>query len=90
MMNGLKKSDSGIVARKPANKGPSGPAEPVERRPGPKGNPQGRHTRRAQDRGSVSRAAERIRQAAKRNPGERLVALLHHVNVATLREAFVR
>lgn len=70
MTNGLKKSDSGVVARKPANKGPSGPAEPVERRPGPKGNPQGRHTRRAQDRGSVSQAAERIRQAAW--PAQRL------------------
>ena len=85
----MEKSDSGVVARKPANKGLPGPAEPVERRPGPKGNPQGRHTRRAQDRGSVSPAAERIRQAAERKPGERLVALLHHVNVDTLRAAFL-
>ena len=54
----------------------------------PKGNPEGQSTRRAQDRGSVTQAADRIRQAARRNPGERLVALLHHINVDTLRDAY--
>ena len=49
-MNGLEKSDSGIVVTKPANKGPSGPAELVERRPGPEGNPEGQSTGRAQKR----------------------------------------
>ncbi len=33
-------------------------------------------------------AADRIRQAAKRNPEERLVALLHHITVSVLSEAF--
>ena len=88
MMYDLEKSDSGIVAGKPANKGPRGLAEPVEPRPGPKGNPGSQHTGRAQERGTVSHAADRIREAAKRNPGERLVALLHHVNRETLRDAF--
>ena len=88
MMNDLEKSDPGIVAGKPANKAPSGAAELVERRPGPKGNSEGQSTYRAQDRERVTQAADRIRQAAKRNPGVRLVALLHHVNVDTLREAF--
>ncbi len=30
MMNGMEKSDSAMVAMKPANKGASAPAEPVE------------------------------------------------------------
>ena len=73
---------------KPANNGPSGPAEPGERRGGPKGNPKGQSSRRAQKRGSESQAADRIRQAAKRNPDECLVALLHHVTVDCLRDAY--
>ncbi len=88
MMYGSKKSDSPIVAMKPANNGPSGPAEPGERRGGPKGNPKGQSSRRAQKRGSESQAADRIRQAAKRNPDECLVALLHHVTVDCLRDAY--
>ena len=39
-MNDLKKSDTGIVARKPANKAAQAAAEPVERRPVTNGNPQ--------------------------------------------------
>ena len=44
MMYGLKESDSGIVASKPANNGLLSPAESVEQRPGPKGNPEHRRT----------------------------------------------
>ena len=73
---------------KPANKGLPGPAEPGERRAGPKGNPGSQSSCRAQKRGSESQAADRIRQAAKRNPEERLVALLHHITVSVLAEAF--
>ena len=43
---------------------------------------------RAQKRGTMSHGADRIRQAAKRNPKERLVALLHHITVPVLSEAF--
>ena len=88
MMNDLKKSDLAIVAMNPANNGPSGSAEPGEQRAGPKGNPEGQSSCRARKRGSESQAADRIRQAARRNPGERLVALLHHVTVDRLRSAF--
>ena len=87
-MNDWKKSDSAIVPVKAANKGSSGPAELLEGRAGPKGNAVGRSPRRAQKRGSGSQAADRIRQAAKRNPEERLVALLHHVTVDVLHDAF--
>ena len=36
----------------------------------------------------VSQEVDRLRRAAGRNPGERLVSLLHHVNRKTLRAAF--
>lgn len=88
MMNGLKKSDPAIVAMKPANNGPPGPAEPVEQRAGPKGNPERQSSRRAQKRESETQAADRVRQAARRNPDERLVALLHHVTTESLHDAY--
>ena len=87
-MNDLKKSDPAIVARKRANKGRQRPAEPVEPRAGAKGNPESQSRHRAQKRGSLSQAADRIRQAAKRNPEERLTALLHHITPEALTEAF--
>ncbi len=88
MTKGLEKSDPAIVAVKPANKGRPRPAEQVEPRAGAEGNPESQNTRRAQKRASVSHAADRIRQAAKRNPDERLTSLLHHITVPVLEEAF--
>ena len=88
-MHDWKKSDPAVVPVKAANKGSSGPAELLEGRAGPKGNAVGQSPRRAQKRGNGSQAADRIRQAAKRNPDERLVALLHHVTVDALRDAFL-
>ena len=44
--------------------------------------------RRAQDRVSVTQAADRIRQYVQREPRERLTTLLHHVTVDSLRWAF--
>ena len=89
-MNGMEKSDSVIVAMKPVNKGTSVPAEPVEPRTEPKGNPEGQSTRRTQDRESVSQAADRIRQFVQREPRVRLTTLLHHVTVDALRWAFFK
>ena len=48
MMHGLEKSDSAIVALKPANKGGPPAAEWVEPRVGTEGNAGQPHTRRAQ------------------------------------------
>ena len=89
-MNGMEKSDSVIVAMKPVNKGTPVPAEPVEPRTEPKGNPEGQSTRRTQDRESVSQAADRIRQFVQREPRVRLTTLLHHVTVDALRWAFFK
>ena len=88
MMNGMEKSDSVIVAAKSANKGTPVPAEPMERRTEPKGNPGSQSTRRTQDRESVTQAADRIRQFVQREPRVRLTTLLHHVTVDALRWAF--
>ena len=64
MMHELEKSDSAIVARKPANKAGRPAAEPVERRAGTEGNAGQQSTRRAQNRESVSQALDRVRHAA--------------------------
>ena len=97
-MNGPEKSDPAIVAMKPANKaeGPSTAravgepyaAEPVERRAGTKGNAGQQSTRRTQSRESVSQALERTREVAKERKKEKFTALLHHINIDLLEEAF--
>jgi len=87
-MNGREKSDSAILAMKPANKAGQPAAERVERRAGTKGNTGQPHTRRAQDRESVPQGLERVRQAARQRKKERFTALLHHVTVDLLRESF--
>src|ERR1700716_2360922 len=88
MMNGRGESDSAIVAGKPTNKTEQSAAEPVERRAGAKGNAGQQSTRRAQSRVSVSQALERIRQAARQRKKEKFTALLHHISIDHLEEAF--
>src|SRR4030088_902282 len=88
MMNGRGESDSAIVAGKPTNKAEQSAAEPVERRAGAKGNAGQQSTRRAQSRVSVSQALERIRQAARQRKKEKFTALLHHISIDHLEEAF--
>src|SRR6516165_4347952 len=88
MMNGHEKSDSVIVAEKPANKAAHfaveqsavelAVAEPVERRAETKGNADQQSTCRAQSRVSVSQALDRIREVAKERKKERFTALFHH------------
>ncbi len=64
MMHEPEKSDSAIVATKPANKAGRLAAEPVERRAGTGINANQQSTCRAQNRGSVSQALGRERWAA--------------------------
>jgi len=64
MMHGHEKSDPAVVAKKPTNNAGQLVAELVERRAGTEGNADQQSTRRAQDRGSVSQALDRIRQVA--------------------------
>jgi RNA-directed DNA polymerase len=89
MMNGPEKSDSAIVAMKPANKAGQPAAEWVEPRAGTKGNTGQPHTRRTQSRGSVSQGLDRVRHAARQRKKEKFTALLHHVTVELLRDAYL-
>jgi hypothetical protein len=87
-MHGHEKSDSAVVAMKPANKAERSAAEPVERRAGTEGKVSQHSTRRAQDRESVSQVLARIRQTASERKKERFTALFHHLSIAMLRTAF--
>ena len=82
------KSDFAIVAGKPTNKAGATAAEPVEPRAGTERNAGEQSTHRAQDRERVAQALERVRQAARQRKKERFTALLHHINIASLRLAF--
>ncbi|WP_396330564.1 group II intron reverse transcriptase/maturase [Burkholderia anthina] len=88
-MNGREKSDSAIVATKPANKAGKPAAERVEPRAGTKRNTGRSHTCRAQNRASVSQGLDRVRQAARQRKKERFTALLHHVTIDRLRASFI-
>jgi len=87
-MHDPEKSDSGIVAMKPTNKAGRPAAEPAEPRPGTKGNAEQQSTLRTQGRERVTQALGRVRQAARQRKKEQFTALLHHINVDTLRTAF--
>jgi len=89
MMHGLEKSDLAVVAMKPANNAGPPVAEWVEPRAGTKGNADPPRTRRTQSRGSVSQGLERVRQAARQRKRQTFTALLHHVTVDALRDAFL-
>ena len=87
MMHRLEESDLGVVAMKSTNKlGRS--AEPMERRPGAKGNARERSTCRTQSRESVQRSLQRVRQRARQDRQERFTSLLHRVTPELLDAAF--
>ena len=86
-MNGQEKSYSAIVAEKPANEAQRCASESGEPRAGAEGNAVQQSTRRAQDRGSVSQALERIRQAARQRKEEQFTALFHHLSIDLLEDA---
>src|SRR5262245_25778311 len=71
MMHGSEKSDSAIVAVKPANKAGQPAAEWAEPRAGTKGNAGYPRTWRTQSRESVSQGLDRARIAARQRKKER-------------------
>jgi RNA-directed DNA polymerase len=87
-MHDPEKSDSAIVAAKPPNKAGRPGAEAVEPRAGTKGTADQQNTHRTQSRACVTQALDRVRQAARQRKTEPFTALLHHINVDTLRTAF--
>src|SRR3954471_10322331 len=95
MMHERGKSDTVIVAVKPANVAERSGAERVEQRRVTEGNVDQQPTCRTQSRaaaktaqGDVSQELARIRRVASRNGEERFTALLHHVSTSLLEEAF--
>ena len=87
-MNGQEKSGPAIVAGMLANEAQRCGTEPAEPRAGAEGKARQQSTRRAQDRGSVSQALERIRQAARQRKEERFTALFHHLTIDMFEDAF--
>ena len=88
MKHGREKSDSAIVAMKPANKAGQPAAEWVEPRAGAEGNTVEPRTRRTPSRESVSQGLDHVRHAAKARKKQRFTALLHHVSVDLLKDAY--
>ena len=89
MMHGPEKSHSAIRAKKPANNTGRPAAEWVEQRAGTEGNAGQPRTQRTQCRASVSPGLDRVRIAAKQRKKEKFTALLHHVTIDLLTEAFL-
>ena len=87
-MNERRESDGRVVPQKPSNN-PGGPgAEAVEGRRPAKGNAAS-ETRPGRGAGlGVSSDLDRVRQVARRDKQVRFTALLHHVTVDRLREAY--
>lgn len=88
MTDDPEKSDSAVVAAKLANKAGRSAAEPAEPRAETEGNADQQSTRRAQNRGNVSQALDRVRKVARERKKEKFTALLHHVDITMLETAF--
>ena len=88
MRQGVEKSDTLIVPVKRANKAGVSAAERVEGSGAKTRNVELQSTVRTQGRGAVSQAQNRIREAITRDKQERQTALLHHMTVNAMREAF--
>ena len=88
MMNEREESYSGVVAVKPANNAERSAAEPGERRLGTKGNAEQADTHRTQGRDGAPHGLERVRKAAREKQQAKFTALLHHITVEALEEAF--
>ena len=98
MTNGHEKSDSAIVAVKPANKvahpaaeqsaAEPATAEPVEPRAGTKGNAGQQTMPWAQSQTSMPHALERIREVARERKKEKFISLFHHISVDLLEDVF--
>jgi RNA-directed DNA polymerase len=83
------KSDGSVVPAKQPNKADGMAAEAVEGRDPIKGNTGKQNASRTQSRIDAHSALERVRKAAKADKKKRFTALLHHVDIDRLREAYL-
>jgi RNA-directed DNA polymerase len=88
MTNGHEKSDPATVAWKPTNEAGRPVEEPAEPRAGTEGNADQGGTLRTPSREGASHGLDRVRRTARERKEEKFTALLHHVDVAALEEAF--
>ena len=88
MMHEQEKSDPAIVAVKPTNTDGRPAAEPVEPRAGAEGNATQGGMLRTQGRDGMSHGLDRVRTAARLDKKMRFTALLHHVTLDLLRDAY--
>jgi RNA-directed DNA polymerase len=89
MMNGQGTSDRLVVPTKPPNKAEQSAAEVVEGRSLAKGNVGQQNVPRTQCRTSAPSALDRVREMARKDKSARFTALLHHVTLDRLRDAFL-
>ncbi len=87
-MHDPEKSGLPIVATKPANAAEVADGESVEPRGGAEGNADQHGRRRTPSRESLSSGLDRVRTAARLRKKEKFTALLHHVTVDLLRDAY--
>ena len=89
MMHDGGKSDRPMVPAKLSNKAGQSAAETVEGRGLTEGNTSQQNASRTQRRISAPSALERVREVAKRDRKAKLTALLHHVTIDRLRDAYL-
>lgn len=90
LTHGEETSDGAVVPTNPSNKAGRPAAERGEGRASAEGNADQQTTRRTQSRVRVPSALDRVRQVAKRDRRAKFTALLHHVTVDLLRQAYLR
>ena len=89
-MNGQPKSDRSVVPTKPSNRASAGARaeETVEERDLAKRNTRQQNAPRTQRRTSAPSALNRVREAARKDRSAKFTALLHHITIGALRNAF--
>ena len=88
-MNDSEKSDGLVVPTKSPNEAGSPAEEGMEGRSPAKGNTEGQNVPRTQRRTSTTSALDRVREAARKDKKQRFTALLHHVTIDRLRQAYL-
>ena len=88
-MNGPEKSDGLVVPTKSPNDASLLVEEAAEGRSSAKGNTGGQNAPRTQSRVGAPNALDRVREAARKDRKKKFTALLHHVTIDRLRDAYL-
>lgn len=88
-MYGPQKSDGPVVPTKPSNKVVPATAEGAEGRGPAKGNTREQNAARTLRRITALSALDRVRQVARKDKKVKFTALLHHITIDRLREAYL-